>query len=411
MQALPRAGEQRVGSARLASSRTSRRICSRPFSVAQCCCVSPPLERSSVRHVAASAANASATTNPTVSAFTSFFTEHATQIGLVVGAAIILAALIKVINKGSRKYDGNVGDEYDAWTQEGILEHYWGEHIHLGYYTEEERQPGFFAWGKKDFKEAKYDFIDEMLKWSGAEAPTTVLDVGCGFGGTSRRLAAKYPQATVQGITLSPEQVKRGTELAVERGLDNVNFQVMDALAMEWPDNSFDLVWACESGEHMPDKKKYVEEMVRVLKPGGTLVIACWCQREEGDKPFTQKDKNDLKFLYEEWAHPFFISKEEFVRLMDGTGQVEGSSCEDWCEQTLPSWRQSIWVGVESPWYVIFKLNPFIWWKVIREIVTLERMHKAFKSGLMEYGMMKAKKAVKAPSGASAGKVLSSDSA
>lgn len=68
------------------------------------------------------------------------------------------------------------------------------------------------------------------------------------------------------------------------RGLGNVKFQVMDALAMEWPDESFDLVWACESGEHMPDKKKYVEEMVRVLKPGGTLVIACWCQREEGNK-------------------------------------------------------------------------------------------------------------------------------
>ena len=42
----------------------------------------------------------------------------------------------------------------------------------------------------------------------------------------------------------------------------------MDALAMTIPDNSFDLVWACESGEHMPDKRKYVEEMVRVLKPG-----------------------------------------------------------------------------------------------------------------------------------------------
>jgi SAM-dependent methyltransferase len=47
--------------------------------------------------------------------------------------------------------------------------------------------------------------------------------------------------------------------------------QVMDALAMKFPDNSFDLVWACESGEHMPDKKKYVEEMVRVLKPGGVV--------------------------------------------------------------------------------------------------------------------------------------------
>lgn len=68
------------------------------------------------------------------------------------------------------------------------------------------------------------------------------------------------------------------------RGLGNVRLQVMDALKMDWPDESFDLVWACESGEHMPDKKLYIEEMTRVLKPGGTLVIACWCQREEGSK-------------------------------------------------------------------------------------------------------------------------------
>lgn len=34
---------------------------------------------------------------------------------------------------------------------------------------------------------------------------------------------------------------------------------------MDFPDNSFDLVWACESGEHMPDKKAYVDEMVRAV--------------------------------------------------------------------------------------------------------------------------------------------------
>lgn len=46
----------------------------------------------------------------------------------------------------------------------------------------------------------------------------------------------------------------------------------MNALAMEFEDDTFDLVWACESGEHMPDKKKYVEEMTRVLKPGNPPV-------------------------------------------------------------------------------------------------------------------------------------------
>lgn len=103
-------------------------------------------------------------------------------------------------------------------------------------------------------------------------------------------------------------------------------------------------------------------------------------------RPFTNNEKDDLQFLYDEWAHPFFISKEQFVKHMDGTGQLQGSACEDWCEQTLPSWRHSIWVGVESPWKVISKFNPFIWWKVVREIVTLERMHQAFASGLMQYG-------------------------
>lgn len=80
--------------------------------------------------------------------------------------------------------------------REGILEYYWGEHIHLGYYSEEERRRGY---KKKDFKQAKFDFIDEMLKWSGANQPQRILDVGCGIGGTSRYLAKKFPQAQVEG--------------------------------------------------------------------------------------------------------------------------------------------------------------------------------------------------------------------
>lgn len=51
--------------------------------------------------------------------------------------------------------------------------------------------------------------------------------------------------------------------------MPNAKFQVTNALDMTFEDESFDLVWACESGEHMPDKGKYIEEMTRVLKPGG----------------------------------------------------------------------------------------------------------------------------------------------
>ena len=311
----------------------------------------------------------------------------------IAAAAVAVYAIKKVFDTPSRTYDHddqNVGDEYDNWTSDGILEYYWGEHIHLGYYTKAERDAGY---KKRDFIEAKYTFIDKMLEWSGADSPETVLDVGCGIGGTSRYLAKSYPDARVTGITLSPNQVKRATELAKDRGLDNVDFKVMNALEMDYPDDSFDLVWACESGEHMPDKKAYVEEMTRVLKPGGTLVIATWCQRDDKEVPLSEEDAARLQFLYDEWAHPYFISKEAYGSLCQETGKLGDVTISDWTAPTIDSWRHSIWVGVWDPWIVVFK-GPKAWYSVTREIVTLERMHRAFADGLMEYGMIKAKKSV-----------------
>jgi MPBQ/MSBQ methyltransferase len=105
----------------------------------------------------------------------------------------------------------------------------------------------------------------------------------------------------VTAITLSPKQVERATELAKEQDTPNVEFMVEDALNMSFPDNSFDIVWACESGEHMPDKKKYIDQMMRVLKPGGKFVMATWCQRDDRNVPFDLRDKRDLQYLYEEW--------------------------------------------------------------------------------------------------------------
>lgn len=63
----------------------------------------------------------------------------------------------------------------------------------------------------------------------------------------------------------------------------------------------------------------------------------------------------------------------------------------DWTDETIASWRHSIWVGVVDPWIVMRK-GPKIWYSVVREIVTLERMHRAFADGLMEYGMIRGTK-------------------
>ena len=58
----------------------------------------------------------------------------------IAGGALLGTVAVKtILDRPSRKYeDGSVAREYDAWTQDGILEYYWGEHIHLGYYNEEE---------------------------------------------------------------------------------------------------------------------------------------------------------------------------------------------------------------------------------------------------------------------------------
>lgn len=73
----------------------------------------------------------------------------------------------------------------------------------------QERAAGY---KKKDFKGAKFDFVDEMLAWGlgsrDAAAPARILDVGCGFGGTSRHLAKKFPSAQVEGATACAVRVR-----------------------------------------------------------------------------------------------------------------------------------------------------------------------------------------------------------
>jgi MPBQ/MSBQ methyltransferase len=203
----------------------------------------------------------------------------------------------------ARKYRSpeSVARAYDEWTRDGILEFYWGEHIHLGHYGSPPR--------RKNFIQAKHDFVHEMVRWGGLDRlppGTTVLDVGCGIGGSCRILARDYG-FVVTGITISPQQVQRAQELTPPDL--PVRFQVADALNLPFPDASFDVVWSIEAGPHMPDKARYASEMLRVLKPGGILVVADWNQRDDRQKPLNFWERLVMRQLLDQWSHPAFSSK------------------------------------------------------------------------------------------------------
>lgn len=283
-----------------------------------------------------------------------------------------------------RRYESadSVAQSYDEWTQDGILEFYWGEHIHLGHYGSPPRQ--------KDFRQAKYDFVHEMVRWGGLDQcppGSTLLDVGCGIGGSSRVLAKDYG-FEVTAVTISPGQVARATQLT-PAGL-SAKFMVDDAMSLSFPDASFDVVWSLEAGPHMPDKAVFARELLRVLKPGGLLVVGDWNQRDDRQRPLNFWEKPVMKQLLDQWSHPEFSSIEGFAELLAATGWVaESVETADWSQETLPSWIDSIWQGIIRPKGLVkFGVSGLI--KSVREVPTLLLMRLAFGSGLCRFGMFKA---------------------
>ena len=96
------------------------------------------------------------------------------------------------------------------------------------------------------------------------------------------------------------------------------------------------------------------------------------------------------KHMQSNRTHPYFISIEKYAELIDATGVMNPVTTEDWNTNTIASWRHSVWVGVYDPRGFIFKPHKYL--KCVRDAYCLERMHRAFDRGLMQYGMFAATK-------------------
>jgi ubiquinone/menaquinone biosynthesis C-methylase UbiE len=102
---------------------------------------------------------------------------------------------------------------------------------------------------------------------------SSVLDVGCGFGLETMRLAALVtPAGTVAGIDKSADFIAEAQRRAAAAGT-RIDFRVGDADKLPWPDRAFDNVRAERLLIYLDDPRQAVAEMKRVVRPGGSLAF------------------------------------------------------------------------------------------------------------------------------------------
>jgi len=141
----------------------------------------------------------------------------------------------------------------------------------------------------------------------------TILDVGCGGGGTVHKLARLATEGKVYGIDFSEESIsvsRRTNRQLIEMG--RVDIRQGSVSSLPFPDQMFDLVTAVNTHNYWPDLVADMQEVLRVLKPGGSLVIL-----GGGYKGGKYADRNE-KFA--EVVNMAFLSVNELSGLFSKAG-------------------------------------------------------------------------------------------
>lgn len=276
-----------------------------------------------------------------------------------------------------------IAEFYDE--SSGLWENIWGDHMHHGFYDSDSTV------SISDHRQAQIRMIHEALRFADFPGePKNVVDVGCGIGGSSRYLASTYG-ATCKGITLSPVQASRANALADAQSLsDKVSFQVADALNQPFEDGQFDLVWSMESGEHMPDKSKFVSELARVAAPGGTIIIVTWCHRDlkPGEESLQPWEQDLLKRICDAFYLPAWCSTADYLKLLQSQS-LQDIKAADWTEYVAPFWPAVIrtaltWKGFTS----LFAAG----WKTIKGAFAMPLMIQGFKKGVIKFAIITCRK-------------------
>lgn len=153
----------------------------------------------------------------------------------------------------------------------------------------------------------------ELIKLSCFTPGMHILDVGCGIGGSTRRLSHETG-CCVTGIDLSDEYIDTAERLTQLLNMqERVKFHAASALALPFDDNAFDGVWSIQMGMNVEDKPSWLKEIYRVLKPGARAVLYEVCG-----------NKNTPLYFPVPWAQDssmsFLVPPEEFRNVITSAG-------------------------------------------------------------------------------------------
>ena len=156
-------------------------------------------------------------------------------------------------------------DYYNSDDADNFYYHVWGgEDIHIGIYENAD----------EDISSASTRTIETMAaEIAGKSADTRIIDIGAGYGGAARWLASQYG-CHVTCLNLSEAQNDRNRAMTAEQGL----LQVIDVVDGSFEDiptagGLFDLAWSQDAILHSGHRERVLDEVDRVLKPGGEFIF------------------------------------------------------------------------------------------------------------------------------------------
>lgn len=100
-----------------------------------------------------------------------------------------------------------------------------------------------------------------------------VLEAGCGIGAQTVILARNSPHTMFTSVDIAEESLKQAQQRIDEDRITNVTFRKENILSLTFPDAHFDHIFVCFVLEHLAKPLRALEELKRVLKPGGTITV------------------------------------------------------------------------------------------------------------------------------------------